>query len=81
MSETKKIQIAFNSREIFTLENLKKASGQTTVASVVRDALKFYEWCRVAVKEGWTIVAIRSYAGPGGEKRKEPLLPFEKSDG
>jgi hypothetical protein len=58
----KKIQVA--------LDPALLAAFPGTIASTVRDALAFADWCRRQMADGWTIVAIR------GERTREPMLPF-----
>ncbi len=72
-----KIQVQFSPNEQKMLDACR---GTKTIAETVRDALKFYDWCRRAMAEGWTIVATRPYSGPLGKQTKEPLLPFPKKD-
>lgn len=64
MTEGRKIQIVLDP---------SIAMPGTTLANTVRDAIRFYDWCRKAMSEGWTICAIR------GETRREPMLRFEET--
>ena len=66
-----KIQIQFSPNEQKVLDALR---GTRTIASAVRDAIIFYDWCRRQMADGFTIVAMK------GDVQREPLLPFPKKE-
>ncbi len=54
-----KIQIAFSAAEFARVEACRVASGASTLARVVRDALTLAAWVHRQRAEGFVLVAIK----------------------
>ena len=72
VTRPKKLQINFDAGAIATIERLKTASGSSSAADVIRDALGFYDWARKQRQAGLTIGTIRN-----GKAEAEVILPFD----
>jgi len=73
MTDGRKVQIAFTSADLARIETLRLASNRRTVADVVRDALRLYDWMRRQHAESTVMTATKD------NKTRELVLPFEET--
>lgn len=75
MAEGRKVQVYFDENSIEIIEKLQKASGNKSMAEVIRDALGLYNWTRKMHEQGYSVGTIKN-----GKAIQQLVLPFEMFD-
>jgi metal-responsive CopG/Arc/MetJ family transcriptional regulator len=58
-SDSKRIQFEFSAEALERLDRMKKATGKSSYAELVRDALRVYEWFAQQEGEGYDIGLVK----------------------
>lgn len=67
----RKLQLTVDDRTYRMLLSLQEASGASSMAEVIRQAVTLFDWARFQQDEGFTVGAFKD-----GVPAKEVVLPF-----